>query len=99
MHAVTGPRRDLKTQTGKRCCALTGASAGIPKRCAAPWRQWEWTASRRIHFHAGESIHTENSFKYAVEEFAELAAQAGFRQESVWTDQARLFSAQLLVRD
>ena len=47
-------------------------------------------------FEAGESIHTENSYKYAVDEFAELAAAAGFHQEKVWTDPSSLFSVQLL---
>lgn len=43
-------------------------------------------------FETGESIHTENSCKYAIEEFRELAAQAGFRAEAVWTDADGLFS-------
>ena len=47
-------------------------------------------------FDAGETIHTENSYKYTVEEFAQLAAAAGFNQERVWTDESKLFSVQLL---
>ena len=47
-------------------------------------------------FDKGETIHTENSYKYSVEEFAELAAAAGFRQQKVWTDESSLFSVQLL---
>lgn len=45
---------------------------------------------------AGETIHTENSYKYTIEEFAELAAAAGFHQQQVWTDESSLFSVQLL---
>ena len=45
---------------------------------------------------AGESIHTENSNKYTIEEFAELASAAGFHQQQVWTDESSLFSVQLL---
>ena len=45
---------------------------------------------------AGESIHTENSYKYTIEEFAELASAAGFKQQRVWTDESSLFSVQLL---
>lgn len=48
-------------------------------------------------FSRNESIHTESSHKYHVEEFAELANKAGFEVENVWTDQARLFSVQLLT--
>lgn len=44
----------------------------------------------------GESIHTENSYKYTIEEFAGLASAAGFEQRQVWTDEDGLFSVQLL---
>ena len=44
----------------------------------------------------GETIHTENSYKYTIEEFAELASAAGFYQQQVWTDDSSLFSVQLL---
>ncbi len=54
-------------------------------------------AGRRITFEAGETIHTENSYKYAVPQFAELAARAGFEQRAVWTDEADYFSVQYLV--
>jgi len=51
---------------------------------------------RRFEFYAGETIHTENSYKYTVDEFAGLAKAAGFVQDAVWTDAARMFSVQLL---
>ena len=47
-------------------------------------------------FLENESIHTENSHKYHIEEFAELAHQANFKVEKVWTDAEQLFSVQLL---
>jgi uncharacterized SAM-dependent methyltransferase len=49
-----------------------------------------------FEFSRGETIHTENSYKYTIEEFAELASAAGFRQQRVWTDESSLFSVQLL---
>ena len=49
-----------------------------------------------FEFHAGEGIHTENSYKYTLDGFGELAARAGFRQETVWTDDREFFSVQLL---
>ncbi|MCC6533799.1 MAG: L-histidine N(alpha)-methyltransferase [Burkholderiales bacterium] len=48
--------------------------------------------TERIEFRAGESIHTENSYKYAVQEFQALAACAGFRPRQCWVDGAGLFS-------
>jgi dimethylhistidine N-methyltransferase len=50
-----------------------------------------------IHFDAGESIWTESSYKYSVDEFAQLARRAGFEQQEVWTDSANLFSVQHLT--
>jgi len=48
------------------------------------------------HFAAGETIHTENSYKYAVTEFHDLAVRADFAPLRVWTDQAGLFSIHYL---
>ncbi len=48
-------------------------------------------------FTAGDSVHTENSFKYTQEEFIALAAQAGFRSVEVWTDDESLFSVHYLT--
>jgi len=48
-------------------------------------------------FAAGESIHTENSHKYTVEEFQALAARAGWVGTDVWVDSDALFSLHYLV--
>jgi len=47
---------------------------------------------RPFRLRAGETIHTENSYKYHVDEFAALAAGHGFAAERTWTDPARLFA-------
>jgi dimethylhistidine N-methyltransferase len=49
-----------------------------------------------ISFKLGESIWTESSYKYTLEEFAQFAATAGFTVERVWTDPRQLFSVQYL---
>jgi dimethylhistidine N-methyltransferase len=46
-----------------------------------------------------ETIHTENSYKYNLDEFADLSARAGFRVEQVWMDNQKLFSVQCLVAE
>jgi dimethylhistidine N-methyltransferase len=46
---------------------------------------------------AGEIIHTENSYKYAVAEFQALAERAGWTPVSVWTDPGDLFSVHALA--
>ena len=45
-----------------------------------------------VNFNRAETIHTENSYKYTVEEFSRLAQQAGFELVTVWTDADDLFS-------
>jgi L-histidine N-alpha-methyltransferase len=56
-------------------------------------------AGRRFSFAAGEMIHTENSYKYAIDEFRALAARAGFRALDTWTDADGRFSVHYLRRD
>ena len=51
---------------------------------------------RRFDFSAGETIHTENSYKYSVSEFQQLARQAGFEPLRAWTDTQQLFSVHYL---
>lgn len=50
----------------------------------------------RFHFRKGESIHTENSYKYDLDEFSKMAGQVGFEVEAVWTDEKNWFSVQFL---
>jgi dimethylhistidine N-methyltransferase len=49
-------------------------------------------AGSRFRFAEGERVHTENSYKYAVDEFRALARRAGFRAVDTWTDKNQLFS-------
>ncbi|MBM3343451.1 MAG: L-histidine N(alpha)-methyltransferase [Betaproteobacteria bacterium] len=53
-------------------------------------------AGRAFTFRAGETLHTENSCKYTIEEFQQLARQAGFTPEHSWCDEQRLFSVHYL---
>jgi L-histidine Nalpha-methyltransferase len=46
----------------------------------------------RFAFERGESIHTENSYKYSVGEFRALAGRAGFAGRKVWLDAKGLFA-------
>ncbi|MDX1451681.1 MAG: L-histidine N(alpha)-methyltransferase [Oleiphilaceae bacterium] len=45
-----------------------------------------------IRFEKNETIHTENSYKYTIEQFESLAEQAGFQREATWLDDDALFS-------
>jgi len=50
-----------------------------------------------IRFAKGETIWTESSYKYNLDEFEQMAAAAGFKVERVWTDERQWFSIQYLV--
>jgi L-histidine Nalpha-methyltransferase len=52
---------------------------------------------RSFSFRAGESIHTENSYKYSLERFAALARGSGWIPRDCWTDPAAMFSVHALV--
>jgi uncharacterized SAM-dependent methyltransferase len=49
-----------------------------------------------FEFKEGDSVHTENSYKYSLADFAALAARAGWQTQAVWTDPKRWFSMHLL---
>ncbi len=49
-----------------------------------------------ISFSRGETIHTENSYKYTQESFREIARAAGFDIHSSWSDEQQLFSVHYL---
>lgn len=53
--------------------------------------------NRWFRFHDGETIHTENSYKYTIGQFQELARAAGWLPSRVWTDAGNLFSVHELI--
>jgi dimethylhistidine N-methyltransferase len=55
-------------------------------------RQQVTLAGQRYDFEEGETLHTENSYKFTIDGLRELATRAGFRPGPVWTDPQRMFS-------
>ncbi|GAB6039576.1 L-histidine N(alpha)-methyltransferase [Endothiovibrio diazotrophicus] len=53
-------------------------------------------AGECVDFAEGESLHTENSYKYTVDGFQQLAAGAGFAPCEVWLDAEQHFSVHCL---
>ena len=53
-------------------------------------------AGRTFEFRTGETIHTENSYKYTVESFRALAESAGWRPVACWTDANDRFAVHAL---
>jgi L-histidine Nalpha-methyltransferase len=52
---------------------------------------------RRIPFRAGETIHTESSYKYSLSQFQDLARSANWQPSRTWTDPRQLFSVHELI--
>lgn len=59
-------------------------------------RQWVTLGGERFEFAQGEPLYTEDSHKYTIESFREMAARAGFTPRAVWTDEERLFAVHWL---
>jgi dimethylhistidine N-methyltransferase len=56
-----------------------------------------WISGRPFHFDVGERIHTENSYKYSIAQFQELARSAAWAPNRVWTDARAQFSVHELI--
>lgn len=52
-----------------------------------------------FRYFAGETIHTENSYKYSIPQFQDIACSAGWLPGRVWTDSGNLFSVHELISD
>ncbi|MBI3434670.1 MAG: L-histidine N(alpha)-methyltransferase [Proteobacteria bacterium] len=50
-------------------------------------------------FRAGETIHTENSYKFTIDSFRALAREGGWTPRAVFCDAENLFSVHVLVAD
>jgi dimethylhistidine N-methyltransferase len=78
--------------------AFYNAARGrIEMHLASRIAQTATVAGRAFRFAEGETIHTENSYKFTVEEFQRLASESGFEPQCAWTDDAGLFSVHCLT--
>jgi len=66
----------------------------IEMHLASLKRQKVKVAGECFDFRAGETIHTENSYKYSVESLGALARGVGWQPAGVWTDKRKYFSIQ-----
>jgi dimethylhistidine N-methyltransferase len=68
----------------------------IEMHLASMKRQKVRVAGETVEFRAGETIHTENSYKYSIEAFQALARGAGWKPLAAWTDPAKYFAVHAL---
>ena len=66
----------------------------IEMHLASLKRQKVKVAGETVDFRAGETIHTENSYKYSIASLCALARGAGWQPAGVWTDERKYFSIQ-----
>jgi uncharacterized SAM-dependent methyltransferase len=71
----------------------------IEMHLASRKRQKVRIAGETVEFRAGETIHTENSYKYSIDAFRALARGAGWKPLAVWTDPAKYFAVHALLRE
>ncbi len=67
----------------------------IEMHLASLKRQKVRVAGQTIDFRAGETIHTENSYKYSVASLGALARGVGWLPVASWTDSRKYFSIQV----
>ena len=68
----------------------------IEMHLVSPLAQEVRIEGQHFRFAPGESLHTENSYKYTPEGFQRLAERAGFQREALWVDDEHLFSVHFL---
>jgi L-histidine Nalpha-methyltransferase len=64
----------------------------IEMHLASLKRQKVRVAGDTVDFRAGETIHTENSYKYSIESLTALASGTGWNLISTWTDPKKYFA-------
>jgi dimethylhistidine N-methyltransferase len=79
------------TQFEYRAC-YNEAAGRIEMAIASLSNQTVRLGDAEIPFKAGETLRTEHSYKYTIDEFQLLAMEAGFKPVQVWTDADQLFS-------
>jgi len=73
-----------------------GAESRIEMHLVSLRDQTVSVGGRRFHFAAGETLHTENSYKFTVDRLSGLASAAGWRLQRVWTSAQPAFAVILL---
>lgn len=69
----------------------------IEMHLASLKRQRLQVCGATVEFRAGETIHTESSYKYTIESFQCLARGTGWSPRAVWTDADNYFSVHVLT--
>jgi dimethylhistidine N-methyltransferase len=77
---------DFDLDSFRHVAFYNAARARIEMHLESVCEQRVRIGSAMFRFRAGESIHTENSYKYDIAELAVRAEQCGLRLDETWTD-------------
>ena len=84
-------------ETFRHRALYNGAEGRIEMHLVSEKDQTVTVHDRDFTFTEGETIHTEDSYKYHVEEFSSFAAGAGFHSARTWVEGDGLFSLHYLT--
>jgi dimethylhistidine N-methyltransferase len=87
---------DFDLSTFEHHACFNREQSRIEMHLASTKRQKVRVNGKTINFRAGETIHTENSYKYTLEAFEALARGSGWSTDKVWSD--GLFAVLALAR-
>jgi dimethylhistidine N-methyltransferase len=82
---------NFRTDLFKHYAFYNPAHGRIEMHLVSLRRQTVRIRDNEFFFERGESIHTENSYKYSICEFGIMASRAGMKIRKIWTDQLELF--------
>ena len=102
LNLLTRMNRELGANFNLKCfehhALFNRERSRIEMHLASLKRQRVIVAGESFDFRAGETIHTENSYKYTIETFGCMARGAGWATTAVWTDKDGYFSIHVLER-
>src|SRR6516225_1022027 len=88
---------DFELENFGHCAFYNRERHRIEMHLVSKKRQKVSVAGRSVEFRAGETIHTENSYKYTLEYFTALARGSGWTPAATWTDAGANFSIHALT--
>jgi dimethylhistidine N-methyltransferase len=86
---------DFDLRTWNHCSFYDPKKGRIEMHLKSMCDQVACIDNHEFYFAENETIHTENSYKYTIEEFQSLGIEAGLKSEKVWVDDDKLFSIHL----
>ncbi len=89
---------DFAPSAFRHVARFNAAEQRVEMHLMSEYTQRVSVLGHEFRFAMGETIHTENSYKYSLVRFRALALRAGWSQLQLWTDGASRFAVHVLER-